>query len=84
MARYFVEDTDNGMMLEDLKTSQDVPIIRSVMRKLIGEIKVFSPEQKEHYREKLGELLGKFWPLVEQSVHIREGVKNLITREILE
>lgn len=36
LARYFVEDTDNGMMLEDLKTSQDVPIIRSVMRKLIG------------------------------------------------
>lgn len=71
-------------MLQDLHSSQDTPIIRSILGKLIGAPKVYSPEQVQHYREELGNKLAKFWSLVEQAVHIREGVRNTVTRDMLE
>jgi hypothetical protein len=70
-------------MLEDLNTNQDAPIIKSILIKLIGPIKVYTLEQMSTMREELGAKLSKYWSLVEQSVHIKEGVRNLITREIL-
>jgi hypothetical protein len=44
MARYAIEDNDIGLMLEDLDTSQDAPIIKSILNKLIGPIKVYSSD----------------------------------------
>lgn len=80
LARYVVEDNDIGPLLEDSSTSQDAPIVKSILTKLIGPIKVYTPEQIIYYREELGTKLSKYWSLVEQSVHIKEGVRNLITR----
>lgn len=37
-------------MLEDMNTSQDAPIIKSILTKMIGPIKVYTPEQIIHYR----------------------------------
>lgn len=83
LARYVVEDNDTGLMLEDMNTSQDSPIIKSILIKLIGPIKVYTAEQAAYFKEDLGSKLNKYWSLVEQSVHIKEGVRNLITREML-
>ncbi len=83
LARYVVEDNDTGLMLEDMNTSQDSPIIKSILIKLIGPIKVYTIEQAVYFKEDLGSKLSKYWSLVEQSVHIKEGVRNLITREML-
>lgn len=44
LARYVVEDSDTGLMLEDMNTSQDAPIIKSILCKLIGVNKVYSSE----------------------------------------
>ena len=80
LARYVVEDNDIRPLLEDSNTSQDAPIVKSILTKLIGPIKVYTPDQIIYYREELGTKLSKYWSLVAQSVHIKEGVRNLITR----
>lgn len=58
-------------MLEDINTSQDAPIVKSILTKLIGPIKVYTPEQISFYQEDLGMKLSKYWSLVQQSVHIK-------------
>lgn len=38
-------------MLEDLQTSQNAPIIKSIMIKLIGDIKIYTNEEIEELTE---------------------------------
>ena len=45
MARYAVEDAGDGYFLEDMDTAQSVAVIKSVLTKLIGEIRIFTREQ---------------------------------------
>lgn len=41
LARYTIEDAGDGFFLEDMDTSQSATIIRSILTKLIGEVKVY-------------------------------------------
>jgi hypothetical protein len=50
LARYVVEDNNSGPMLEDMKTSQVAPIIKSILCKLIGSSKVYSSAEVARYR----------------------------------
>lgn len=50
LARYVIEDNDIGLMLEDMSTSQSSAIIKSILTKLIGSIKVYNRDQISHYQ----------------------------------
>lgn len=50
LARYIVEDNDTGLMLEDMNTSQASPIIKSILLKLIGFIKVYTLAEIAKFR----------------------------------
>lgn len=50
LARYVIEDNDTGLMLEDMTTSQSSAIIRSILGKLLGPIKVYNKTQIGHYQ----------------------------------
>lgn len=45
LARYVVEDSGEGFFLEDMETSQNSCIIKSILIKIIGEIKVYTREE---------------------------------------
>jgi hypothetical protein len=47
VARYAVEDTGDGYFLEDMDTTQSISIIRSILSKLIGEVKVYERSHAE-------------------------------------
>lgn len=49
-------------MLEDLNTNQDAPIIKSILIKLIGPIKVYTLEQMSTMREELGQSSASIGP----------------------
>ena len=42
LARYVVEDSGEGFFLEDMETCQSACIIKSILGKIIGEIRVYS------------------------------------------
>jgi hypothetical protein len=74
VARYAVEDPGDGYLLEDMDTSQSAFIIKSVLGKLIGEIKVYGREQAEIKRNQIGPILAKFGKLVQQSLDMKESL----------
>jgi len=41
LARYCIEDAGEGYFKEDMDTSEAVPIIRSVLSKLIGDVRIY-------------------------------------------
>jgi hypothetical protein len=42
MARYVIEDSGDGLFLEDVDTKQSCLIIKSIFCKLLGDIKIYS------------------------------------------
>ena len=68
LARYMIEDAGDGCFLEEMDTSQAASIIRSILAKLIGEVKVYPYEKAESMRRVVGPILFKFGRLVQQSL----------------
>lgn len=79
LARYMIEDAGDGLFLEDMDTAQTASIIRSILGKLVGEVKVYPPEEAERMRRAVGPIVFKFGRLVQQSLEMEDG-KNV--REI--
>lgn len=57
-----------------MDTSQSVSIIRSILGKLIGEVTIFSRQEAEEFRQRVGPVLSKFGKLVQQSLDVKEGL----------
>lgn len=76
MARYMIEDAGDGYFLEDMDTSQTASVIRSILGKLVGEVRVYPVEEAEEMRRVVGPILFKFGRLVQQSLEIEDG-KNV-------
>jgi hypothetical protein len=73
LARYVVEDSGEGFFLEDMDTSQNAFIIKSILIKVIGEIRVYSREEAERLRLQVGKVMSRFGKLVQQFLDIKEG-----------
>ncbi len=54
--------------MEDMDTSEAVPIIRSVLSKLIGDVRIYDIEEEIHLMKKTGELMHKFHSLIQQNM----------------
>ena len=54
--------------VENINRTQVAPIIKSILTKLIGKIKVYEEEEVENFYENLGEKLKKFSSLIKQSL----------------
>lgn len=74
VARYVVEDAGDGYFLEDMDSSQSACIIKCILSKLLGEIRIFGKEQAEEMRSRVGPILFKFGKLVQQSLDVKEGL----------
>lgn len=68
LARYMIEDAGDGYFLEDMDTSQTASVIRSILGKLVGEVRVYPVEEAEEMRRVVGPILFKFGRLVQQSL----------------
>ena len=73
IARYVVEDTGDGYFLEDMDTAQNGNIIKSILGKLIGEVRLYPKEKIQKMRETVGTILFKFGRLVQQSLDMKES-----------
>ena len=73
LARYVVEDTGEGLFLQDMDTSQSGCIIRSILGKVIGEIKTYDREEAEALRLQVGKIMSRFGKLVQQFFEMKEG-----------
>ena len=80
VARYAVEDSGDGLFLEDMETSQRTSIIKSVLGRLVGRVKVYSWEQGEALRESVGEAMHRFGKLVIQFFENKEGNERMKRR----
>jgi hypothetical protein len=74
IARYTIEDAGDGYFLEDMDTAQSASIIKSILTKLIGEVRIFTKEQAEVMRKQIGPFLAKFGKIVQQSLDVKDGV----------
>lgn len=86
LARYVVEDSGEGFFLEDMDTCQNACIIKSILTKLIGEIRVYSREEAERLRLQVGKVMSRFGKLVQQFLDFsqqgsREQMLRKATRE---
>ena len=54
--------------MEDMDTSESVPIIKSVLSKLIGDVRIYSTEEEEKILSKTGDIMFKFHSLVQQNI----------------
>ena len=68
LARYAVENNEESSLVENINRTQVAPIIKSILTKLIGKIKVYEEEEVENFYENLGEKLKKFSSLIKQSL----------------
>ena len=59
--------------MEDMETSEAIPIIKSVMSKLIGDVRIYTEEEEARIMKKTGDLMHKFHSLVQQNVESKEG-----------
>lgn len=68
LARYAVENNEESSLVENINRNQVAPIIKSILTKLIGKIKIYEEEEVEHFYENLGEKLKKFSSLIKQGL----------------
>ena len=59
--------------MEDMETSEAFPIIKSVLSKLIGDVRIYSEEEEVELMKKTGDLMHKFHSLVQQNLESKEG-----------
>lgn len=82
LARYVVEDSGEGFFLEDMETCQSACIIRSILAKLIGEIRVYSREEAEQLRLRVGRVMSRFGKLVQQFLDFsQQGTREQMLRK---
>ncbi len=67
-----------------METSEAIPIIKSVLSKLIGDVRVYTEEEEERMMKKTGDLMHKFHSLVQQNLELKEGNKKKFRRDSME
>lgn len=65
-----------------MDTTQIACIIKSILSKLIGEVRVYSREEAENLRMQVGTVMSKFGKLVQQSLDMKEGGRELALRRV--
>ena len=75
--------------MEDLDTTQTACIIRCVLTKLIGEVRIFPREKAKEMCKEIGSVLFKFGKLVQQSLDMKENGResskkqNFVSKEAM-
>jgi len=60
MARYIIEPSEEDFLLYDANRAQDLPIVKSVFRKLIGPYTLMDEEEENAISNELAEILHKY------------------------
>jgi len=60
MARYIIEPNEEDYLLYDVNRAQDLPIVKSVFRKLIGSYTLLNEEEENGLSNELAEILHKY------------------------